>query len=418
MKPWLASPVPALVGRSSTPILLAEDDVVTRKMLARTLRDHGHEVIEVADGAAAWACCCGPDPPRIAILDWMMPGLSGLEVCQRLRAATDRPYTFVILVSAKSRHKDVIGGFAAGVDDFITKPYMADELVARVQAAERHLAATGGPPALAAALREADASAGGDVIVRDGATIGRILFHEGRVAWVHLSSQPGSLVDVLAGVVAPEDVRAVLVEAAASGCNFAEVLVEWHLITADALRDHMRGWLRAKLQAIFALDPWLVMFVPQRRGYTGDITFPLLELLPAGKRILRFAVAQTPATPVPSLEMWSSPRITAVLCKARVTAGLRVVAIFDAARGICVGIRGKPLDVALMLALTRFPYNDPASTYAAELVVVRERRYHLLSRAASQGYFVYLELDRGAANLGQARIVLRSLADQMAFDTA
>lgn len=403
----LAAPVAvASPSRTTTSILVVDDDPMSRRILARTLREGGHVVHEVSEGEAALARCAGPDPPRILILDWMMPGLSGIEVCRRVRAMANRPYIFIILLTAKNRHQDVLGGFAAGADDFMTKPYMPAELVARVRAAERLLAVVGGAPALAAALREAEASAGGDVLVRDGATVGRILFHEGRVAWIHLSSQPGSLVEVLAGTVVPDDVRAVIAESAASGRNFAEMLVEWDLIAADELRTRILGWLRAKLHTFMALDPWLVMFVPQQREHGGDLTFALSELLPTGSAPVTAASAESW---VPS-RVWPSPQVASVLSAAKRTAGVQVVALFDASRGVCVGIQGTPSDASLMMALFRLPSEEAPDSQIDELLITRGRRHHVMGATATPGHFIYLEVEQGTENLEQARAVLRALA--------
>jgi len=397
----------AMVGlRTGASILVVDDDPLSRRIAAQTLRDRGHEVTEVADGEAALARCHGPAPPRIVVLDWMMPGLSGCEVCQQLRAMADGPYFFIILLTAKNRHEDMLGGFDAGADVFMSKPYMPDELVARVRAAERVLNLSGGPSALASALREAEASAGGDVIVRDGPTVGRILFHEGRVAWIHLSSEPGSLAEVLAGAVVPADVRAVMAESAASGRNFAAMLVDWGLIAADELRARVLGWLRAKLHTLLALDPGLVMFVPQRRVHGGDLTFTLSDLLPPVTAV----VAAAPAVAAIPARIWTSPQVAMMLSGARSTAGVKVVALFDVSRGICVGIQGTPSDTSLMMALTRLSHDESTDRHIEELLIIRGRRYHLLGATATPGHYIYLEVDRGAANLGQARNVLRSSA--------
>lgn len=405
MTPALDLSAPADAPRAAASILVVDDDPMARRILARSLRELGHDVTEVAEGEAALARCHGHDPPQIVILDWMMPGLSGLDVCRRLRSMAHRPYIFILLLTAKNGHQDMLGGFAAGADDFMTKPYMPEELIARVRAAERMLTVAGGAPALAAALREAEASPGGDVIVRDGTTVGRVLFHKGRVAWIHLSSGPGSLVDVLAGLVVPADVRAVMAEAATSGRNFAEILVEWGLIAADPLRAHILDWLRDKLDAFLALDPWHVMFVPQRREHGGDLTFALADLWPESTE----APDAAPPDSLPA-QVWASPQVASVLIEAREFAGVEVVALFDVARGICVGIQGTPSDTSVMMALSRVPFDAAADKHDEELLVTRGRRYHLMSATATPGYFVYLEVDRRAASLGQARAALRSTA--------
>jgi two-component system, cell cycle response regulator len=119
-------------------ILIADDDVLSRRMLELTLQKLGHEVIVVADGAEALQQLSVADSPRLAILDWVMPELDGLEVCRYLRKRQD-PYVYVILLTAKSEHKDIVTAFDADVDDFLGKPFDASELRARLRSGARIL---------------------------------------------------------------------------------------------------------------------------------------------------------------------------------------------------------------------------------------------------------------------------------------
>jgi DNA-binding response OmpR family regulator len=118
-------------------ILIAEDDLVSRKMLEATLARWGYEVVITSDGEAAWQALQQPDAPGIAILDWMMPGLDGVEVCRRLRARTTEDPTYVILLTAKGNTADVVSGLQAGADDYVVKPFDREELRARLQAGIR-----------------------------------------------------------------------------------------------------------------------------------------------------------------------------------------------------------------------------------------------------------------------------------------
>lgn len=402
-------------------ILVAEDDPLSRRMLVKTLRGRGYEVEDVEDGEAAWARCNGPSPPAIAIFDWMMPGMTGVEVCQRLRADGGRPYTYVMLLTARNRHQDLLDGYAAGVDDFVIKPYAPEQLLARLEAAERVVSVMSAPRGLAAALREAEASPGGDLVVRAGEVVGRVLFHGGRVAWIHLSSEPGSLVDVLRGEpdgVSPEDVRAVLTESAASGRNFAEVLIDWELISEEALRERVRRWLRAKLQSIIALEGAFTMFTPQARGYRGELTFSLGELLPEG-----LPAVQAPVRPRPSLQTHSgaalitedpSPALGAALLSALTVGGVRAAALFDAERGVCIGRLGAELEVSLVLRLLQLLHHESGER-VEDAMLTRGRRYHLIGATSVKDQFVYLELDRSVVNLGQARVALRTVAERVAL---
>ena len=113
-------------------ILVAEDDPVSRLLLETHVKKWGHEPLTVTDGAAAWETLQREDAPALAILDWMMPGLDGLEVCRRARARTGAPPLYIILLTARTDRQDTIDGLGAGADDFVTKPFDAAELRARV----------------------------------------------------------------------------------------------------------------------------------------------------------------------------------------------------------------------------------------------------------------------------------------------
>lgn len=120
-------------------MLVAEDDLTSRLFLLALLRKQGHEVIEAADGIQAWDCLCRPDAPRMVILDWMMPGLDGIELCRRLRGPGRSGYTYVIMQTARESQQDIHDGFTAGVDDYLVKPLDKDQLLYRVRVGERLL---------------------------------------------------------------------------------------------------------------------------------------------------------------------------------------------------------------------------------------------------------------------------------------
>lgn len=119
-------------------ILIADDDPVARRLLERTLERLGHEVVAVSDGTAALNALLDPAGPRMAILDWMMPGLDGLAVCRAVRDR-DAPYIYLILLTARDGDDDVVAGLVAEADDYLTKPFDARELNARIQSGERIL---------------------------------------------------------------------------------------------------------------------------------------------------------------------------------------------------------------------------------------------------------------------------------------
>jgi diguanylate cyclase (GGDEF)-like protein len=118
-------------------VLIAEDDSISRYRLARLLKKWGHEVVEADNGLMALEALQGEDYPRIAILDWLMPEMDGLQVCRAIRQFSREHYVYVILLTAKDTREDAIAGWEAGADDYITKPFDAHELQARLWAGLR-----------------------------------------------------------------------------------------------------------------------------------------------------------------------------------------------------------------------------------------------------------------------------------------
>jgi two-component system cell cycle response regulator len=118
-------------------ILIADDDATSRLILGAVLQKYGHEVVVTSDGIAAWDEMREPDAPKIAILDWMMPGLTGVDVCRRVRGlASDEP-PYLILLTAMGAKSDIVAGLEAGADDYLAKPFDHAELRARVDVGRR-----------------------------------------------------------------------------------------------------------------------------------------------------------------------------------------------------------------------------------------------------------------------------------------
>jgi CheY-like chemotaxis protein len=113
-------------------ILLADDDLISRRMLEGILAEWGHEVAAVGDGTEALRLL-EESPPELAILDWMMPGLDGVEVCRRVRRRQTPTPVYLILLTSRNAKADVVAGLEAGANDYVTKPFDPDELRARVQ---------------------------------------------------------------------------------------------------------------------------------------------------------------------------------------------------------------------------------------------------------------------------------------------
>ena len=124
---------------SKTPILVAEDDPVSRTLISNRLEKWGYAPVVTHDGHEAMAVLRGRDAPSLAILDWSMPGMDGLEICRRLRAAEKTIY--IILLTSHSSKEHVVQGLRAGADDYLMKPFHAEELESRILAGLRVLKA-------------------------------------------------------------------------------------------------------------------------------------------------------------------------------------------------------------------------------------------------------------------------------------
>jgi two-component system cell cycle response regulator len=132
--PENASPV------AGSKVLVADDDPVTRSVLEGLLSKRGYEVVTATDGVQAYGILQQPDAPTLAIVDWMMPGLDGIELCRKLRAEPKYAYTYIVMLSGRRDKEDFLAGLEAGADDYIGKPFDIDDLHARIRAGQRVLA--------------------------------------------------------------------------------------------------------------------------------------------------------------------------------------------------------------------------------------------------------------------------------------
>ncbi|MBJ6724179.1 GGDEF domain-containing response regulator [Geomesophilobacter sediminis] len=118
-------------------ILIAEDDPAFRKLLEKMLAHWGYDVVAARNGAEAYQILLSKDRPSLAILDWEMPELEGIEVCRNVRREIHDPYIYLILLTSHRREEDLVAGMEAGADDYLTKPYKQNELRVRLRAGRR-----------------------------------------------------------------------------------------------------------------------------------------------------------------------------------------------------------------------------------------------------------------------------------------
>jgi two-component system cell cycle response regulator len=120
-------------------ILIADDEDGTRLKLETLLAKLGYDVLVARDGAEAWELLQREDAPSLALLDWLMPGMDGVEVCRRVRQSSKVPYVYIVMLTVKGQKQDLVAGMEAGADDYLSKPFDVDELRVRLSAGERIL---------------------------------------------------------------------------------------------------------------------------------------------------------------------------------------------------------------------------------------------------------------------------------------
>jgi sigma-B regulation protein RsbU (phosphoserine phosphatase) len=120
-------------------ILVADDDPVSLRVLEKALGKWGHEVIIARNGTEAWQVLTRPEAPRMAILDWMMPGMDGPTICRRSKAVPSTTPPYLILLTARNDYTDIVAGLEGGANDYVTKPFHQAELRARIRVGVRVL---------------------------------------------------------------------------------------------------------------------------------------------------------------------------------------------------------------------------------------------------------------------------------------
>lgn len=118
-------------------VLIAEDEPVSRRLLEKSLQRWGYHPVVCPDGLQALAMLRAPDAPRIALMDWVMPGMDGVDVCRAIRDLSTPRQPYLILLTSRAQPEDIVAGLRAGADDYITKPVDREELSARLQVAAR-----------------------------------------------------------------------------------------------------------------------------------------------------------------------------------------------------------------------------------------------------------------------------------------
>ncbi|MGC2659843.1 MAG: diguanylate cyclase [Bryobacteraceae bacterium] len=120
-------------------VLVADDSAMSRKLLRAVLAQWGYDVVLAENGAQAWEILASSDAPPIAILDWIMPGMTGPEVCRKVRETLREPYTYILLLTSKNTTDEIVEGMEAGADDYVVKPFNEHELKVRINVGKRNI---------------------------------------------------------------------------------------------------------------------------------------------------------------------------------------------------------------------------------------------------------------------------------------
>jgi len=402
-------------------IVVADDDPVSCKLLEHVIQTRTeHEVIAVSDGERALELALREPAPDILILDWMMPVLSGTEVCRRVRQQALAVQPYVLLITAKNRRDEVIEGLSVGADDLISKPIPPDFLVARLRlACRRPTPGRRSTRAVLQALVDAKNEREGELVVRDGDTTARVFFHQGKVAWAHLSDDPHGLFDILdpATGIDRDTAREVVAECRRTRARLSDTLVSWGLVDRARLRNCMLAWTTRKIAAIRQFSAPQTLFLPAVRSYAEDLLFDLEELVDSHD-----LAAITPSTPPPSTSLraprnlWETAFVSEIpvsiehselMDRCMLGPGVKGVAVIDRATGRCLGQRGARLNPDIVWAHIQCVTAVSQQEHVADTVVATDQHYHLVRPLPERrNTIVYALVKSAEVRLAAARLNL------------
>jgi len=402
-------------------VILADDEPLSRELVLRMIRARtDYDVTAVDDGEKALALALGEPTPDVLLLDWMMPGLSGTEVCARVRQSRLPLQPYIVLLTAKSTREEALEGLRAGADDFLSKPVAPDVLIARLSPAGRRPApGQSQSRAVAQALFRARDQGDGELIVKDGELNARVLFYGRRVAWAHVSEDRNALLDILAPEVGidTETAHEVVAECRRTGARLSDTLIRFGLIDRAQLRDHMLTWTKRKIQTILAFSNPEVLFLPQRRRYSEDLLFDLEELLSDDGQLGRPASVRPPPQSPERLwqDAFSAPDSSGtqagmgqILDRACQSEGVLGAAVIDRLTGVCLLHRGCDLSPDVAWAHLQTLNVMSREERVEDSIVVTDTRYHLVRFIpAAPDCFVYLVVDAKRALIAAARFGLQ-----------
>lgn len=401
-------------------VILADDEPLSRELVLRLLRARtDYDVTAVDDGEKALALALGDPTPDVLLLDWMMPGLSGTDVCARVRESRLTLQPYIVLLTAKSKREEALEGLRVGADDFLSKPVAPDVLIARLSPAGRRPApGQFQSRVVAQGLFRARDQGDGELIVKDGQLSARVLFYGRRVAWAHVSEDRNALLDILAPEVGidTETAHEVVAECRRTGARLSDTLIRFGLIDRAQLREHMLTWTKRKIQTILGFNQPELLFLPKKRRYSEDLLFDLEELIGDDVPMGQPGSVRPPASPA---RLWqdafSTPDGTTtqagmsrILDRACRGEGVLGAAVIDRLTGVCLLHRGCALNPDVAWAHLQTLNVLSREEHVEDSIVVTDTRYHLVRFIpTAPDCFVYLVVDAKQVLIAAARLGLQ-----------
>jgi len=384
-------------------ILVADKDPVICSLLFHTLKDGGYDIDVVHRGEDALQCLSSHEAPRLALVDWAMPGMPGTEVCRSLRKTPSGLDAYVFLMGSRQREEDTLEAFDAGADEFITKPFEPKALLARVHAVERRLQSEGsrGSPGLLHLLKEASQGATGEVVVRSKSRLGRVAFHKGKVAWVHVSGGAPLLPFLKRLGIAAEDARMVMEACSKEHRPYMDTLVQWGLISRERLEEQLREELSARLALLLDSPEISNFFIPGETGFKSSFSYDLSEIEPAhtGPSSGPYTGTKISSRPVPVIH-GDIIQVVASL------GGVESAALIDPPSGLTTLSVGQPHNRDLVRGMIRLFKTDVGEDFQ-QTMLSSKNHYHVL-QALSEGTMLYVRVDKEKnPNLGLLQLELR-----------
>lgn len=366
-----------------TRVLLADDDPLVRRVMSLALTKAGLHPVIARDGREALALLTQPDAPRLAMIDWVMPGLDGIDVCRLLRQKPGGALTYIFLVSSRQSEEDILAGFEAGADEFIAKPFDPAVVIARLQSVKRRFEhdISGNTQDVARLLQTATQTGTGEVVVRGHEHVGRVLIHQGKIAWVQLSNGM-PLNQLLARLgVSEGDARLVLEECRTKKLPFKDTMVNWGLVDPEKLRASFQEEFSRRLRTMVTLPATIAFFVPGEQSFQSGFSYTLAELEPFASSAWSM-VAEQPAKPQLS-EPPEGADLGEALTELNAIDGLLSASILDQYSGLTIYSSGTVADRGLLhqkIRLFNFEETEPIE----ELLLVGATRQHILRRMPHQ----------------------------------